>query len=180
MPHFPNLKGGIISVTIGIAIYFLFIRTCLMKKNEAGVKEYINAWPQWLDIENLIYRPLIQHIIPFVMAFVLRIVDRSTDHLVSIFSRTVFKEVKEKRPLMFGNWFTHLAGVTMDGISRLLNNTVRKKHPVNKNYELNLADVSDSIARTSRLTVRSVSFGLLMFGIGLIFTMIYLLVDILK
>ena len=80
---------------------------------------------------------------------------------------------------MFGNWFTHLAGVTMDGISRLLNNTVRKKHPVNKNYELNLADVSDSIARTSRLTVRSVSFGLLMFSIGLIFTMVYLLVVLL-
>ena len=53
-----NIKGACISLAIGLIVYLLFIRTKLMKK-ENGVREYVDLWPSWLDIEDRIYRPAI-------------------------------------------------------------------------------------------------------------------------
>ena len=171
-----NMKGAAISITIGVLVYCLFIRKVLMKKTEDGRRIYINAWPEWLDIENLIYRPLIQHIIPFVLAFVLRIFDRMTDHIVSIMSRTVLSEVKPKRPLMYGNRLTHIVGMMLDKIEAFLNATINRDEPKYRDYEKRAALSFGKIVKTSRLTARSVSFGLMMFSIGCIVTLCYLLV----
>ena len=182
---FSNLKGGLISIAIGLFIYFAIIRNLLMKKvteadgEKAGVKEYIDAWPGWLDLENLIYRPLLQHIIPFLMAFILRIFDRMVDHAVSVLNRSLLKEVEPRRPLLYGNAFTHAVGVLMDRMVVMLNKTVRRKNPRYVNYEEKIAFSFDEIVKTSRLTSRSVSFGLMMFSLGCIFTLIYLMVVLL-
>lgn len=173
---FSNLKGGLISIAIGLFIYFVMIRKLLMKKDEEGNKVYIDAWPKWLDVEDLIYRPFLQHILPFVLAFVLRIFDRMTDHIISILSRSVLKEVEPRRPLLYGNMLTRVIGVIMDRFVVLLNKTVRRKSPKYINYEQKLAFGFEEILKASRLTTRSVSYGLLMFSVGCIFTLIYLLV----
>ena len=143
--------------------------------DENGNKVYIDAWPAWLDIENLIYRPALQHIIPFILAFILRIFDRMADHAVSIIRRTILKEIEPHRPLLYGNIFTHAVGMAMDGLEKLLNNTVRKKNPKNVNYEKKLALSAEQLIKTARLTSRSVSFGLMMFSLGCILTLIYLI-----
>ena len=176
---FSNLKGGLISIAIGLFIYFVMIRKLLMKKDEEGNKVYIDAWPKWLDVEDLIYRPFLQHILPFVLAFVLRIFDRMTDHIISILSRSVLKEVEPRRPLLYGNMLTRVIGVIMDRFVVLLNKTVRRKSPKYINYEQKLAFGFEEILKASRLTTRSVSYGLLMFSVGCIFTLIYLLVMLL-
>ena len=49
-----NLKGGLISIGIGAAVYLAFIRRLL--RNSKG--EHIDIWPKWLDLEELLYRPL--------------------------------------------------------------------------------------------------------------------------
>ena len=54
-----NLKGACISLSIGLVVYLAVIRPLLMKKNEDGVKEYVNLWPAWLDVEDRLYRPFI-------------------------------------------------------------------------------------------------------------------------
>ena len=46
-----NIKGACISLAIGLIVYLLFIRTTLMKR-ENGVREYVDLWPSWLDIED--------------------------------------------------------------------------------------------------------------------------------
>ena len=170
-----NLKGGLISVSIGMLIYFGFIRTVLMKKDENGNKVYIDAWPAWLDIENLIYRPALQHIIPFVLSFILRIIDRMTDHIVSLMQRTLLSEIEPRRPLLYGNAFTHMTGIALDKVEELLNDTVRKKRPKHVNYEKKIVLSVEQVFKTFRLTSRSVSFGLMMFSLGCIFTLIYLI-----
>ena len=43
-----------ISIGIGGLVYLFFIRRAL--RNAEG--EYVNAWPEWLDLEELLYRPL--------------------------------------------------------------------------------------------------------------------------
>ena len=64
-----NLKGGVISITIGTLVYLLFVRKVLMKQNR-----YVDLWPAFLDLENLIYRPLLLRVLPFLGALAARTV----------------------------------------------------------------------------------------------------------
>ena len=54
-----NLLGGGISLTIGAAVYLLFVRKVLCKGGK-----YLNRWPKRLDLEEMLYRPLIVRLIP--------------------------------------------------------------------------------------------------------------------
>ena len=56
-----NLKGAVISIVIGMGLYFLFIRKFLMKDGK-----YVDRWPEKLDLENLLYRPLLLKWLPGV------------------------------------------------------------------------------------------------------------------
>ena len=59
-----SLKGGLISIGIGIAVYCLFV-LCLMRRHGT----YRNLWPAWLDLEDLVYRPLLLKLLPTVFGF---------------------------------------------------------------------------------------------------------------
>ena len=56
---FECVKGALISLGIGACLYVFFIRRVLMRKGE-----YVNLWPEWLDLENLLYRPLLTKWLP--------------------------------------------------------------------------------------------------------------------
>ena len=56
---FECVKGALISLGIGTLLYAFFIRRVLMKDGE-----YLNLWPEWLDLENLLYRPLLMRWLP--------------------------------------------------------------------------------------------------------------------
>ncbi len=76
---FSNLQGALISITIGIIVYFVVIRHLLMRDGA-----YINAWPAWLDLENLIYRPLLLKILPAIFGTACRVLDVLTDKLTDL------------------------------------------------------------------------------------------------
>ena len=59
-----NLKGAAISIAIGLGLYLLVIRRFLMKNGQ-----YVNRWPEKLDLENLLYRPLILKWLPGVLGW---------------------------------------------------------------------------------------------------------------
>ena len=69
-----NLKGGAISLAIGACIYLVIVRKLLMKENC-----YVNRWPEKLDLEDLIYRPLLLEILPGIGGALARFVDRLPD-----------------------------------------------------------------------------------------------------
>ncbi len=75
---FTNLEGSLISITIGIAVYFLFIRRVLQIEHERGEIVYLNLWPEWLNIENALFRPVIGLILPFMGSLFAKIVDLIT------------------------------------------------------------------------------------------------------
>ena len=54
-----NLKGGLISLGIGALLYGVLVRRVLMREGS-----YINRWPEWLDLEDLLYRPLLTRWLP--------------------------------------------------------------------------------------------------------------------
>ena len=82
-----NLRGALASMLIGVIIYTFIVRVCLMSKDEGGRSVYINLWPQSLDIEQRIYRPLILQILPFAGAFFARIVSSVLPALIGGFYR---------------------------------------------------------------------------------------------
>ncbi len=90
-----NLRGAAISLAIGAAVYFLVVRTLLMRRGESGVKYYVNRWPARLDMEEILYRPLIQRLLPFLGALVCRVLDNLTDWTVALLNITVLR----RRPI---------------------------------------------------------------------------------
>ena len=54
-----NLKGSLISLAIGGAVYLLIVRRVLMRDGH-----YVNLWPGKLDLEELVYRPVLTRFIP--------------------------------------------------------------------------------------------------------------------
>lgn len=75
---FENIEGSLISLTIGIAVYFLFIRKTLQEEKVKGEVRYLNLWPEWLNIEDKFFRPVIGLILPFIGSLFAKIVDLIT------------------------------------------------------------------------------------------------------
>ena len=169
-----NLKGAMISISIGVVLYFGLIRGLLMKK-ENGVRVYVNRLPEWFDLEKNLYQPVVCGVLPFVCGFFCRVLDKMTDFFAIFLGKKVFKPKKKHRPVAVGNELTYAVGSFLDGIIYLLNVTVYRKKPIRKSFVDLLAIRSMEANVTVSLVSRSMSFGLLLFGIGLIFTLLYLL-----
>lgn len=169
-----NLKGAAISVTIGVVVYVVIVRGILMRK-EAGRKIYVNRIPSWMDLEESLYRPLVLHALPFVLAFFSRICDVMIDGGAGVLRATVFAPRKRKMSIWVGTKVTHMFGTAMDGIVLVLNKTLFRNHPITKSF-VSVFAVSELEARqTFSLITGSVSFGLLLAALGLAITLIYLL-----
>lgn len=191
-----NLKGAGISIVVGVLLYFLVVRTVLMKKTEQG-REYVNRWPDWLDLENLLYRPLLLRILPNVFGFLCRLVgeiipqtvyrvlmnglavlarvcDYGLDSLLLLFRKTTYRELPTEK-LYIGTRMTYRFGRIANFGVRVLNRTVRRNHPVKKDYVVVFAELYELNKRRNRMLESSLSFGLLMFCVGMCATMIYLL-----
>lgn len=154
-----NLKGSLISIVIGIVVYFFVIRKVFMKNGE-----YVNLWPEWLDIESIftklifVFLAALGAVCKFVDGFltewctvdgmlkalgwIVKLPDRLPELVVGFFKKNVFTETTEKPELEF----------------------VNKLHA---QY--------DRKVDTIRLIGSSLSFGLLLACIGLIITIIYLM-----
>lgn len=171
---FTNLQGAMISIVIGVVVYVGIIRLLLMKKDENGTKVYINAWPEWLDLENLIYRPLILGFLPFVGALFSRCFECITDGLIQLLGKSIFAPKKEKTPIV-GTPSTYVLGTVADDFVLLLNKTIFRKHPKHAGFVKKFAEYQVEMNRTSTLIRRSLSFSLLLFCIGLALTLFYLL-----
>lgn len=92
-----NLKGAVASLSIGVIVYFLIVRMCLMKRQAGETKRsYINVWPKFLDIERWVYRPGLLKVLPFIGAAAARIVYSVTDTLILGFKRILFYNRPEK------------------------------------------------------------------------------------
>lgn len=87
-----NLKGAVISVSIGAVVYFLFIRKLLMAKDEVGNLVYVDRWPSWLSLENKVYRPAMLSWLPFVGGFFARIFASMTDGMISLLRMFIFND----------------------------------------------------------------------------------------
>ena len=101
-----NLKGACISLAIGAAVYLLVVRGLLMRREADGMV-YLDHWPARLDLENLVYRPLLSAL-TFVGALCARVAASVGDWLVLLGERILFTKAPgifvPKRAENFGTY----------------------------------------------------------------------------
>lgn len=170
-----NLSGGAISIVIGVLVYVFVIRKLLMKKTASGSRTYINAWPAWLDMEELIYRPVLLGFLPFISRLVCRVFDSALDGLVVLLRKTIYRDSPLPYELPEGNGFTLRAGRFLNFLQRVRNRILRRDGSGDRDYVHVLAMKSEAVKESNMIIQRSLSFGLLLFFIGLCLTLIYLL-----
>lgn len=165
-----NLGGGLISIGIGAVVYLLFIRKALVRNSE-----YVNLWPEWLDLENLLYRPLLLTILPTLFGILCRILDSFLDTLVVLLRKTLYRDSPLPHERPEGNVLTDVFGAMLNGLEALGNRTWHKDNPRKTNYIHLLAVKNEEFRESNKIIGRSLSFGLLLFGIGLSLTLIYII-----
>ncbi len=135
---FVNLKGALISITIGVILYFGVVRNVLITEK----KGYFNPYNKQWTIENKIFRPVLFNVLPFVFGFASRILDVLPDALVFVTNRLFCKSVEVPKTFFYGKPETE----------------------------------ADIMRKNSRVHITSsLAYSLILFGIGLVVTLIYLL-----
>ena len=81
-----NLGGGVISVSFGLAFYFLFVRIFVRRREGC----YRNPWPAGLSLEERVYRPVLMMGLPFIGAMIARFAASLFEWLVRLCNRLLF------------------------------------------------------------------------------------------
>ncbi len=106
-----NLGGACISVFIGLLIYFVVIRKLLMKKE--GGKDprgiYVDRWPKWINLENVVYRPVLLIILPGFFGILCRFLDSALDLLLVFLRKNVYRQTGVKGRIRLARLKTRLA-----------------------------------------------------------------------
>ena len=170
-----NLKGALISLCIGALVYLFFIRWRLLRRTEQGGTEYVDVWPRWLDLEELVYRPLLLKVLPAALGILCRILDSFADFAVVLLRKTVYRDSRLPRERAEGNVFTETLGAVLNAIQAAGNRTWRRGNPAHRDYVHLAAVKSEEIRETNHIIQRSLSFGLLLVCIGLALTLFYII-----
>ena len=171
-----NLKGSVISIVIGAVLYLGVIRVFLMKKQEDGSKTYVNRWWKFFDLEDYFYRPVLLRFLPTVCATVCLVIDRLVDGIVILLRKTIYKDSMIQKEMDEGNSVTYALGTLFNKGEAVLNKTVWRSMPRLTDYRHRFALKYTSFKENLGFIERSLSYGLILFCLGLCAVLIYLLV----
>lgn len=171
-----NLKGSVISIVIGAVLYLGVIRVFLMKKQEDGSKTYVNRWWKFFDLEDYFYRPVLLRFLPTVCATVCLVIDRLVDGIVILLRKTIYKDSPIQKEMDEGNSVTYALGTLFNKGEAVLNKTVWRSMPRLTDYRHRFALKYTSFKENLGFIERSLSYGLILFCLGLCAVLIYLLV----
>jgi hydrogenase-4 component B len=148
---------------------------------------YVNRWPEWLDLEDRVYRPLLDKgpeafllSLPKVGAAIAGLLDILVDGTVVLLRKTLFRDTPERGELEEGNALTHVIGVSLNLLEELLNRTVWRHHEHRKDLEHWFVLRYAAFKENATLVGRSLSFGLVLFAFSLCATLVYLLLSALR
>ena len=180
-----NLKGALISIVIGTLVYAL-----IFLKEKRCQDSYTNVWPKRLDLENLIYRPLLFGVLAVFFTLISRVLDSLADSLIVLLRKTVYKDAAPVHIRKEGTVLTELLGKLLNAWNQgwyhffslscfddVVTEHYREKRRLasQKNYVHKLACFYEDQKEDFLIIQRSLSFGLFLFCIGLTLTLIYLI-----
>ena len=157
-----NLKGFAISLTIGLLVY-LFIRKVLMKE-ENGRKVYVNRWPAKLNLEELIYRPLLLKALPGLFTGIFKGLIR-------------FTEIIWNGLVKFGKGVGFVTSAFAESVIYSVRKIFFKNLQENKKSPLmeKLYARFDAGDRVLRIVEATISYSIIWLMLGLIGTILFLL-----
>ena len=109
-------------------------------------------------------------------ALVAGILDILLDAVVVLLRNTFYRDSYDWGELEEGNAMTHVIGVSLNVLEELLNRTIWKDHEHKKDLEHWFVLKYAAFKENATVIGRSLSYGLVIFCIGLCATLIYLLV----
>ena len=114
-----NLKGGLISLGIGLCVYLVIVRNLLMKKDAAdasGIKRYVDRWPKKIDLEDRVYRPVLLNVLPAIGGT-----------FAAFFANNTLSAPLARGIFALGRGIATFFSVSFDGIILLLRATVLRE-----------------------------------------------------
>jgi len=173
-----NLKGGLISLLIGAVIYLFIVRRSLISRSASSsgkMTYYENKWPAKLDLVNSVYEPVFMVFLPKVFGFLSRILDTFLDGWILVFSKTTHRHLKEASIPPLGYYLSFYVGTFLNFIVSILNKTIYSGNKIQKDFILVLAERQEIVKNSRKLITSSAAFSLIMFGAGMVITVLYLL-----
>ena len=168
---FENLEGAAISLIVGAFAYLVIVRLWMMKNSR-----YVNRWYRYFDLEDYFYRPILLKALPFTFGVTCRVLDSLVDSVVVFLRKTVYRDSKLPQELPEGTPLTHMSACIAQFIQNICNKTFLRKHPRKVDYDHKFAMFHEEWFENTMLIGRSMSFGLLLFCIGLLVMIGYLFV----
>lgn len=168
---FANLKGAAISLAVGCLVYLTVVRKWMVKEGT-----YIDRWNKYIDLENVLYRPVLLTVLPFIFGVICRIFDSLVDSFVVFLRKTIYKDSKLPQELEEGNAFTDIIGGFLNWLQNIGNLTVNKKKLKFEDYKHKTAAVFEDVDESFGIITRSLSFGLIIFCVGLLLTVVYIFI----
>lgn len=162
-----NLKGAVASLVIGVIVYFFIVRGCLMARDRNNHRIYIDAWPEVLNLEEYIYKPLTFKVVPFIGTLFANLLDK----IPLIFSLIpligeVFAKFLYNITSVFEIIGFEIFIWTKKNIYKPLENKIN-------NISISLGDGSEAIGLHEILS-GSLSYSLLLFAAGFSLVLIFL------
>ena len=152
-----NLKGAVISLTIGSLVYLLVVRKLLMPGGR-----YENVLPEWLNIEFKLYRPLLDLLAKillvaavFVDKIGFRILFRGVPAIAHVVHREILKERGELVHLITGDEYIPVPS---------LEDVVNDHH----------FGIYEDEPDTHKSIFNTFAFGILLAGLGLVFGILFM------
>ena len=96
------------------------------------------------------------------------------DGLILLARKTTHRQLHGGKNPPKGYRVSFWLGGIFNTVTLWLNKTIYKKHPLKRDYVLRFAEKERVFKDANKIIVASVSFSLLMFGIGIIITVLYL------
>jgi len=183
-----NLKGGGISLLVGVLVYLFVVRKLLYNKEKGYTAVELKLNLQFggliriVDglcavVDHIIENPLFMKWIPDACTALTRCAAAVTDSIVLVMRKTIFRSRTEHRHRKHWGYliFANVAGRILDAFVLLLNLTFYRSHPIRIDFVYVLAArVYDHDPEFARAT-RTVSFGLLLFALGFLVALVYLI-----
>ena len=150
-----NLKGSLISLTIGAAVYLLIVRRVLTRDGH-----YVNLWPHKLDLEELIYRPVLSTFF-----------NKGFGVLASVFGENKLLRPVCRAALSAACTLSRIFESVLDGFILLLRKTVMREQKVRGRENLRpglISTLYTELEAASGPIISGFTFAMMMTCIGIV------------
>ena len=175
-----NLQGGMISLGIGLLVYILFVRKVLIQKGH-----YVNFWPQGLDLEELVYRPLLTLYLPEFFGNVAAVFGENKvftplaswlmperlPSFVAVFGENQVLGRAAKAAMLGGSFFGRVLTDSLDFLVVALRKTILRERPPKKAQSLRVnkwGRLHEEVREASRPILENFSYALMMTCVGIL------------